>query len=267
MNNMADHKTATKAIEAARRKPRLYLPLGRGKTGKSVMSRVIAEVMPRPFDLRVIDADPNNQSLKGFCPQAEVPPAVDGDDRRVWIEGVAEEMMATADSPEKHRDVLIDLGGNDLLLKRLGGDGLAELLEASGVTPVAIHMLGTDDADLSYLREVEQAKLFCPKAVLLVLNVGIVSASRDPQLAFKPILESEIVKLVVERGGKIVIMPALDKLLMEKIEDPAVGIPSFKFAASVEGARKLGMLNSHRVKLWMEQALPKMFERIEEALA
>src|ERR1700759_2008364 len=65
---------------------KLVLALGRGKTGKSVMLRWIAETAQHNRRLRIIDADPNNSSLANIMADAERPPSDDGEDRRLWIE-------------------------------------------------------------------------------------------------------------------------------------------------------------------------------------
>ena len=262
---MADHKTATKAIDAVKRKPRLYLPLGRQRTGKTVLSRVLIEALDHPYRLRVIDADPNNQSLSQARPDSEVPPYVDGDERREWIEQCIDRLVSGATGDEDRHDVIMDLGGNDLLLKRLGAEvALADMLESFGVQPVAIHMLGTDDADLSYLRDVEDNGLFCPKATILVLNRGLVSPSRDHVAAFKPVMDSDIVRRTVARGARVVVMPALDKVLMERTEK--LKLTSFRAALLPENIKTVGLLNATRVKLWLERDLPVMVSQIEEYL-
>jgi hypothetical protein len=238
--------------QAIRRRPKLVVTLGRGKTGKSVWLRWVAETATRRRPLRIIDADPNNQALARHFKEAEVPPTVDGDEKRSWIEAQMNDMMDAAGDPTRRYDMLLDVGGNDQLLKRLGHEvQIAEVLEAEGVDPVAVHMLGPDDDDLRYLEDVENNNLFRPKATVLVVNAGLVPMTSDPKHAFRGVLSSEIVKRVTspERGGRLVFMPALG--CMREFE--SLGIRSFRAALRDDGPRRIGRLNCVRIRNWLER--------------
>jgi hypothetical protein len=253
---MAKREVDTDAVGMGR--PKLVVTLGRGRTGKSVFLAWLAEAVSGR--LLVVDADP--PVLSDRFPQAETLPAgMDGEDRRVWVEGQIERMIEIAGTPDQ-ADMLLDVGGNDILLKRLGRElKLAEMLAAAGVDPVAVHMIGPDDADLGYLREVEDRGLFCPAMTILVLNKKLVKDGRSHEAAFAPVLQSEIVGKVLARGGRIVSMPSL--ACMDEIE--AKGVTPRQ---AMERWRdiKLGLFNLTRVRLWVEDDMPAMRAKVADWL-
>jgi hypothetical protein len=251
------------ALELDRSRPKMVVTLGRGGNGKSIFLRWVAETSKGIRPLKIVDADPNNRTLDAHFSDVLVPPAIDGEDKRVWLEDRFNDLIESASDDAKQHDMVLDVGANDLLLRRLGREvQLAEALEEGGVDPVAVHMLGAEEDDLRYLEDVENGNLFCPKATVLVLNKGKVAPTRSWELAFGPIIESAIVKRVVERGGKLVAMPALGCMP----EVVGKGIHRFSNAAGDEGRKKIGILNARRVRFWMEQEMPAMRRQIEEYL-
>jgi len=241
-----------RADQAAPRRPKLVVTLGRGKTGKTIWLRWVAETAARSRPLRIIDADPNNQALARYFSEAELPPSVDGEDKRAWIEAQMNDIMEAAGDNARRYDLLLDVGGNDQLLRRLGKEvQIADVLEGEGVDPVAVHMLGPDDDDLRYLEDVENNNLFRPKATVLVVNAGLVPPTSDFTIAFGRVLRSEIVQRVTspERGGRLVVMPALG--CMREFE--SLGIPSFRAALRDDGPSKIGRLNCVRIRNWLRE--------------
>ena len=195
----------------AQRRPRMVVALGRGKVGKSVFLTWLAESSARRYPLRIVDADPNNPVLVRRFSDAIAPEGDGPEERRMWLEREFERLIERAGTADQE-DMLLDVGGNDHLLKRMGGEmKLAELLIENGVDPVAVHLVGPDEADLRYLEDVESRGLFCPPMTVLVLNEGLVSSGRDPLKVYETILRSEVVRNVTSpaRGGKLVFMPEL----------------------------------------------------------
>jgi hypothetical protein len=242
---MADKRPATPT-----RNPRVIIALGRGRTGKTVFLSWRAETAERDIPLRIIDADLNNPVLSQRYPGVDVPSGVD-DDRRIWLEKQIGDLMAAASTDARH-DMLLDLGGGDLLVKQWGSDlGLASLLEESGVDVVAVHMLGPDKADLAYLEDVESRNLFCPKRTALILNRGLVSPGRSAAEAFREVLASSVVKRVRDRGGRVAFMPPLSCMAAVERHD-------LKFREAGQAHAKLGPFDPIRVRRWLDVDMPAM---------
>ena len=74
---------------------------------------------------------------------------------------------------ETRMSLLLDMGGGDQVFKRFAASlDLAALLQAEGITPVALHFFSPDIDDLAYLLDIEQSGAFCPAQTVLVLNDG-----------------------------------------------------------------------------------------------
>jgi len=259
---MSQTSAATAADNQARR-PKLVVTLGRGSKGKSVLLRYVAETSARSRPLRIVDADPSNDSLSRFFPgEAVSPQSLDEEDRRVWLEKEFWDMI------ERRYDMLLDVGGGDLLVKRLGAEvGLAQALEAEGIDLIAIHMLGPDLDDLHYLEDVETKGLLQPKHTVLMLNAGLVPPTSRPSAAFATVLESPIVKRVRadETNGRqvlLVVMPCLP--CMRDIE--AAGLPNFASALTPQGRKMIGPFNVVRVRRWLNEEMAELRNSLGDLL-
>lgn len=244
----------------AQRRPRMVVALGRGKVGKSVFLTWLAESSARACPLRIVDADPNNPVLVTRFPDAVAPEGEGPEERRMWLEREFERLIERAGTAEQE-DMLLDVGGNDQLLKRMGGEmKLADLLIENGVDPVAVHIVGPDEADLRYLEDVENRGLFCPPMTVLVLNEGLVSSGRDPLKVYETTLSSDVVRKVTSpaRGGKLVFMPEL--ACLREIE--AKGCTPGR-AMTEWRAINLGLFNHTRVNRWMREQMPAMRAELE----
>ena len=78
------------------------------------------------------------------------PPSPADDDVRQWLGELVERQI------EERFTAFLDLGGGDEVLKVWSRElDLAPFLEKYGITPVALHFLGCEVDDLSYLRDIE----------------------------------------------------------------------------------------------------------------
>lgn len=246
---MAELKRSEAAVEEP---PRLVVDLGRGARGKSEWLRWVAETAPKKRPLRIIDADPDHQTLCQLFPEAVKPPSNEGPDRRAWIEEQIVGLINAANGDGQRHDMLLDLGGGDQLMKRLGAEvRVVEVLEESGVDVTAIYMVGPSEDDLSFMADVESKRLFCPKRTAVVLNAGVVPGDRSVERAFAPLLESDIIKAILrpDRGGKLLKMPALT--CMPQLY--AAGIKTFGECLTPEGMKKIGPFNAARVRNWLAE--------------
>jgi hypothetical protein len=259
---MAKPNQADQTVDVVERRPILVIASGRGKTGKSAILSYIATTRRRTRPLRIIDADPKNASLSARLPEADTPPAI-GEDRRIWIEQQFDKLVADAGTEHEH-DMLLDLGGGDLLLKQWGHQiDLSSALIEEGVEPVLIHMLGPDDADLSHLADVETGRVFAPPRTIVVMNAGLVPPTQSAREAFKRIAGSALVQSVQNRGGRVVVMPSLD--CMRELEQAGLSFADV-LAEGSDASRKLGFANMRRVRRWLREDMPAMHAKIADWL-
>jgi hypothetical protein len=231
------------AADPARRHPRLIVTLGRQRTGKTLFAQWYAETAPRDLPLRILDADQGEQVLSDRLPDAEASPRSD-DDRRNWLEGEVERQM-TAAASDKPYDVLLDPGGNDPQVKRWGVElGLVDMLQSSGIDVIAIHLLGPDVADLNYMKEIETGNLFCPPKTVVILNKALVSPGQSPRIAFAEVADSETVRGIEGRGGRVVTMEALTDM-------PTLEKRKLRFADVIGGKAGVQAFAVARTRHWL----------------
>jgi len=187
--------------------PRQVVLCGRGVHGKSWLVRWAGgRAIARGREVVIADADRTNPTLSAYFDRVVTPPSSDDADMRDWYADLVERQIAG------RFNLLLDLGGGDLLLKQLAREiGLVPFLERHAVRPVAVHLLGPDRDDLAYLHDMERDGLFAPAATILVLNEALVPARRAIRTAFQStILEHPTFLAALERGAKVVWMPRLE---------------------------------------------------------
>jgi hypothetical protein len=247
------------AVGAGADRPKLFVPLGRGGRGKTVLTRWIAE--KAGYEGRhpaIADGDRTNQTLAAYFQAVTSPPNTNDLDVRDWMEGLVSAQI------EQRITVLLDLGGGDLTLKRLAAElDLVPFLSGSGIDVVAAHLIGPDLDDLAYLQSLEDQGTFAPERTMLVLNEGLVSGNRSERIAFEPITNHEVFRAVVTRGAKVVRMPRLGCL--HEVELRRV---LFADAAAGKTGRDLPPLNPvnrQRVTMWLRE-MATAFAPVEDWL-
>lgn len=183
--------------------PRMVIAAGRGKVGKSTVLRyLIEEMLARGGEPVIADADRTNPTLKAFFPSSTRPPSAENDDVKLWLNELVDGQIAT------RKTVLLDLGGGDQMLRQWSRElDLAPFLIQHGVTPVLLHLLGSDLDDLAYLRDLET--VYAPDRTALILNEGIVPAGRSAVSVFDAIMAHPIFKAAEKRGATVVRLPRL----------------------------------------------------------
>ncbi|UZO94917.1 hypothetical protein [Roseomonas mucosa] len=225
---------------------RLIVPLGRGARGKTWWTRWAverAQQAGRPVVLA--DADRTNATLSAYFGDVLAPPSADEADMRDWLTAFCERLI------ERRLAALVDLGGGDLLLKHLAREGLAEFLDTNGAEAVAVHLIGPDRDDLAYLRDLEQDRLFAPRATVLVLNEALVPAGRSLEAAFAGVLEHPIFRAAVERGAVPVWMPRLKPA--HEVDDRRLTFAAAEAGQAGTGQAPLGLWNRQLVANWRRQ--------------
>jgi hypothetical protein len=188
------------AIDLTGKRKAMFL-IGRGRIGKTTLARWIAETVENRGGSQIIAAaDPVNRGLRVFVDGVAEPPSSDPAEVKDWLRDLLQYAMA------EKLNALIDLGGGDTSLAALLQDvpDLAEVLEASGIAPVAIHVTGPDPHDLVPLAMTEAAG-FRPAATAVVLNEAHGRRSR-----FDAILQHEAVQSALARGAVQLWMPLLN---------------------------------------------------------
>jgi hypothetical protein len=164
-------------------KPKLFTALGRGARGKSTLLKFLVQrAQEQGRDVVIADVDRTNPSLSALFEGVVSPPSADDRDVKEFLAEFIEAQI------EKKFTSVVDLGGGDLILKQVARETqLVPFLLRHGITPVAVHLIGTDIDDLAYLHEVEQDAVFAPAATIIVLNEGTVPPHRTAARAFESI--------------------------------------------------------------------------------
>jgi len=236
--------------QVADTRPKLVVTHGRGGTGKSTFVRVMferAQSAGRPPILA--DADRTNATLQAFFKGVVRPDYPDERTVHDWLDAVVNQQAADKVT------VVLDMGGGDQVFKRFAMElRLAELLDEAGIMPVALHFIGPDLDDLSYLNDIEQSKAFCPPATALILNEGLIKDGRPKEAAFSEIRAHTIFQAAIRRGAREVWFPRLG--CMQEVNSRRL---SFANAEAAE----LGLTNRQRVAIWrrvVEQAIQPIAE-------
>ncbi len=233
-------------------RPKLIIPLGRGNRGKTFFVRWAVERAQEQGRSTVIaDADRTNATLSAFFENVVSPPSGDERDVREFLATFVEKQI------EEGFTAIVDFGGGDTVLKALAREiKLVEFLSANGITPVAVHLIGPDPDDLSYLRDVEQESILAPPFTVLVLNEATVPVHRTAHAAFENAVRSHpILANTVQRGAVVVRMPRLE---------PAAEVDRARltFAAAEEGRVEAGQ---HIIGPWKRQQIAIWRRAMEES--
>ncbi len=227
--------------------PKLILTLGRGRVGKSTYVRWAAERMLQRGGVPVIaDADRTNATLSAFFDNVVSPVTPADDDVRQWLGDLVERQI------EQRFTCFLDLGGGDQVLKTWARDvELASFMEANGVMPVAMHFIGCEIDDLSYLRDIESVSKFQPEHVVLVLNEGLVPTGRVARSAFEPIINHGVFRDALARGAKVVRMPRL--AAMHEVERRRLSFQDAVSGAVKPDQTQIGPLNRQMIAIWLRE--------------
>ncbi|MGF7213171.1 hypothetical protein GGE65_007807 [Skermanella aerolata] len=238
--------------------PKLIVPLGRGKTGKTTFTRWSAErALTAGRQTVLADADRTNATLAAFFEHVVRPPAPDANRMKSWINEILELQI------ERKFSMILDLGGGDLILKEHAGElGLVELCQRHGVEPVAVHFLSSDQDDLAYLRDIERSGAFSPERTVVVFNQGILAAHLSLSDAFDALLDQEVYRKAAERGARTVFMPRLS--CMAEIDRRRLLFED-AVAGRTRDGRPFGLVNRQIVTMWL-RAMEAAFAEVKDWL-
>lgn len=229
---------------------------GRGNTGKTVLLRLIGELLLQsglPFRLAACDL--GSRAARRYFRKISTPETNEVSEIIAFIQDVIQ------DASETGRTYLIDMGaaGEKPILDLHEQSDLLQTCQDLGVTPVFIHMISTGVDDVSVLEKFVQCGL-CPPSTALVFNeMGIRSGSR-PESAFELVEAQPCVEQAVERGLPILRLPALDRKVATEVEarqllygDAAMGKVGIDKALG-----PLSPFDCSAVRIWRNKALQQV---------
>lgn len=147
-------------------KTKIVFAAGRGKTGKTTLLRWFAEMSAqRSGNVILADIDPSNASFSKYFADVARPETDNPAGVARWLQQLIEHCI------EQKLSAIVDLGGGDTTLRTLATEmpSVATQIEASGLVPVMLYMLGTQAEDLTPARTLS-ARGFTSKAQALILN-------------------------------------------------------------------------------------------------
>ena len=237
-------------------KPKLWLAIGPGRSGKTMLLRWAAEMcVSRGAAPIMVAADPQNRSLKNYM-EVHEPPTNDATATSRWLELLLRHAM------DEKASAMVDLGGGDTALHKLlaGVPTLASDLEEAGVAPVAVYTLGPRVDDLASLGSFE-ALGFQPAATVIVCNEGLADPTVDREDAFTRVLRHSAYRKAVDRGATTVWMPGLVPAeLVQEIEAKRISFAHARDAISPPGRKvvPLAPFDRSRVRKWLEAMAHEM---------
>jgi hypothetical protein len=219
--------------------PKFVVLGGRGARGKSTVARYAVErAAEAGRGVCVADADRSKTTgLSRFLEDVVRPTDLDDLAMAEWFEELVNQL-------EKAKaTVVVDLGGGDDAFFRFADDvQLATLLSGAGITPILLHVMGPDTAELELVELQQQGGGFWPEHRALVLNEGVMPAGRGRDSAFASVRRHKTTKAFTESGGRVVFFPRLS--CMDRVNDRDW---SFRKAAADPD---FGLVGRQSVVLW-----------------
>ena len=233
--------------------------LGRGRTGKTTWARWAVERARLAGRLvQVADGDRNNATLGSFYPDASSPAASDDVTVTAWMEDLAERTILSRGR------LVLDMGGGDRSFATVAErHGFSDVLPAEGVDLTAWYFLAGGRDDFETLVFMEQMG-FRPPRTVIVLNEGLAPAVPAGQDAFAAALRSKGVQRVLDRGGKLLRMPAVPLATMVEADNLFIGIQDAAGGGVPKGEDGLPHSGARPLNLWRRNELKKWLALMEQ---
>ena len=233
--------------------------LGRGRTGKTTWARWAVERARAAGRLvQVADGDRNNATLGSFYPDASSPAASDDVTVTAWMEDLAERTILSRGR------LVLDMGGGDRSFATVAErHGFSDVLPAEGVDLTAWYFLAGGRDDFETLVFMEQMG-FRPPRTVIVLNEGLAPAVPAGQDAFAAALRSKGVQRVLDRGAKLLRMPAVPLATMVEADNLFIGIRDAAGGGVPKGEDGLPHPGARPLNLWRRNELKKWLALMEE---
>jgi len=246
------------AIEAAVRGT-IDVLLGRGRTGKTTWARwAIERARAAGRSVAIADGDRNNATLGSFYPDASSPAASDDVTVAAWMEEQAETTILSRGR------LMLDMAGGDRSFATLAErHAFNEVLPAEGVDLTAWYFLAGGRDDFETLAFME-ALGFRPPCTAIVLNEGLAPAMPAGQDPFAAALRSKGVRQALDRGAKLVRMPAVPLATMVEADNLFIGIREAAGGGVPKGEDGLPHPDARPLNLWRRNELKKWLALMEQ---
>ncbi|AMB47677.1 hypothetical protein [Methylobacterium sp. AMS5] len=236
----------------------LLVTIGRGKSGKSLMSKLLIEcARAANLPLRATDADPTNSGLKDT--HADTVPVADADPQTVYDHTRAEIERLLAGNAS----TLLDFGaGNPTITTLLRELNLARLLKRRGKRLTLFCLLGPERGDLSQIATFLSQPNLEDARIVLCWNEGLVPRGRemsdfDLYVTAKPVVEA------LDRGARLVRLPRLAPAT--RIDDLGLTFRDAALGRANAAGQRLGGLDTQITAEWLMR-LPESFAPIADWL-
>ncbi len=244
------------------RLPVLIVAVGRGRVGKTTFLNIMGQrFRERGARLEIWNVDPHGESgsIDAFFPDVRRPGYSGIDDRRGWLERAIEEQSAT------RHDVLLDVGGGDLVLQTMLHDlDLSTIAGTMGVRVVIAQLLGPIVADIDHF----DASLLGSGVngnggkveMLFVMNAGLIRGDTSPLKAFEPLFASPPIVEAMAKGAAVTMLPQLRCL--DAVLERGLTFRDASDRKTPAGVAPLSIFDVSRVYKWWTEDLDTMFSRI-----
>jgi hypothetical protein len=230
---------------------KIVFAAGRGKAGKTTLLRWYTEMSLQQGGAPILaDIDPSHATLSTYFndvarPETDHPAGV-----ARWLQELIEHCAATRAS------AIVDLGGGDTTLRTLATEmpGLVASIEASGLAPVILYMLGPQPEDLTPALTLTE-RGFAPQARALVLNEFTIEPGITRARAFERIMNLPGFVALAKTSVRVW-MPRL--FAAEAIEARQC---RFFEALARRVVPPLGMFDGARLRAWLD-AMERRFAGI-----
>jgi hypothetical protein len=229
--------------------PKIVMAIGPGNTGKTTLLRYIAErTLEGQRNVVFAAVDPENRELADYFEGVQQPPSYDATAVSKWVEQFLIWAM------KNRRSAVVDFGGGDTSLVRLVSEipDLADMMESSGVHPVALYLLSPRLGDLSPLATLEGAG-FKPKATALICNEGVADPTLARERSFARTMRHPDYEAAIGRGAIPIWMPRLHSA--KEVEDRRISYAQARDGTMPDGRRGVAMnpFDQSRVRAWLDQ--------------
>jgi hypothetical protein len=236
----------------------LWVALGRQRVGKTALfNTTIQYFRALGSHIEIWNADQQNRthSLSTFFPDALVPPHGGLADATGWIE------WQLKDQVKRRYHAVLDAGGGWTGFSSLVEDvPVIDALAQQGTDVIGLFCVGCEQADLDYLNHFAEGELFVPARTVIVLNAGLILSGRSAGGAFTAIRENPAFKAAVNRGAKVVMMPAL--ACMSEVTDRGISFAEAAEGKVRPGQEPLSLFDPARVREWWTKKVPDFFGQL-----
>lgn len=233
----------------------LWVALGRQRVGKTaLLNSAVQYFRGLGSSIEIWNADQKNptHSLSTFFPDAAVPEAGGLADAQSWIE------RRLADQAIRCYHAVLDAGGAWTGFSSLVDNvPVIETLAAQGTKVIGLFCVGPEQADLDYLARFADTGSFLPEKTVVVINAGLVLSGRSAKSAFDAVSNSAVVRATLDRGGELIMMPALS--CMAEVTDRGLTFADASVGLVKLGQTPMSLFDPTRVREWWTKRMPEFF--------